>query len=69
MTDVGGGNFRVFDPATERDFEDQAQPARPAALRDRLRQIDAEKQPPRPKVRRMPMRGPLPFFRRRCSNG
>ncbi len=50
MTDVGGGNFRVFDPATERDFEDQAQPARPAALRDRLRQIDAEKQPPRPKV-------------------
>ena len=40
MTDVGGGNFRVFDPATERDFEDQAQPARPAALRDRLRQVD-----------------------------
>jgi len=60
MTDVGGGNFRVFDPATERDFEDQAQPARPAALRDRLRQIDAEKQPPRPKVVETPHSKPEP---------
>ena len=60
MTDMGGGNFRVFDPATERDFEDQAQPARPAALRDRLRQVDAEKQPPRSKVVETPHSKPEP---------
>ncbi|MCH2487902.1 MAG: ATPase, partial [Erythrobacter sp.] len=52
MTDMGGGNFRVFDPAKEREFEDNVEPFRPAPLRDRLRQIDAEKQPPRPAAAR-----------------
>ena len=50
MTDMGGGNFRVFDPSQMAEFEDRSDPARPAPLRDRLRQVDAEKQPPRPAI-------------------
>jgi len=50
MTDMGGGNFRVFDPSLMEEFEDRGNRARPAPLRDRLRQVDAEKQPPRPAI-------------------
>ena len=50
MTDMGGGNFRVFDPSRMEEFDDRGDSARPAPLRDRLRQVDAEKQPPRPAI-------------------
>ena len=50
MTDMGGGNFRVFDPSLMEEFEDRGNRARPTPLRDRLRQVDAEKQPPRPAI-------------------
>ena len=50
MTDMGGGNFRVFDPSKLDDVEDHGEAARPAPLRDRLRRIDAAAQTPRPSV-------------------
>ena len=50
MTDMGGGNFRVFDPALLEGIDESGDVSRPAPLRDRLRRIDAETQPPRPAI-------------------
>ena len=33
MTDMGGGNFRVFDPSRMEEFDDRGDSARPAPLR------------------------------------